>query len=226
MSLEEILKQLPIGDIAKQLDVDNSTAEAAISLALPALLGGMQANAQDEKGAASLAKALNDHKSTSKKKKVSVKEVDTKDGQKIVNNIFGKNTDAVVDKLGAVAEPAGGGIGDLIGKVLPILAPIVLTYLGSQLFNNKKEEEVQAQPVDAIGGLLGNLLGGGQQQSSGGGDLIGNLLGGLFGGGQQQSAPKASNSNPVGDIVGSLLGNGGGNLIGDVLGGLLGGGKR
>ena len=40
--------------LAAQLGVDPGTAESAVREALPALLGGMQANASDPAGAASL----------------------------------------------------------------------------------------------------------------------------------------------------------------------------
>ena len=45
--------------------VDEATAEQATRQAIPALLGGMQANAEDPAGAMSLAGALGDHPSDS-----------------------------------------------------------------------------------------------------------------------------------------------------------------
>ena len=46
MNLDDILGQLPIDQIAGQLGVDQQTARSAVDLALPALVGGLQANAQ------------------------------------------------------------------------------------------------------------------------------------------------------------------------------------
>jgi len=53
-----------IDQLARQLGVDKKVAEQAARQALPALLGGMQANAQDPGGAASLAKAVDEHDSS------------------------------------------------------------------------------------------------------------------------------------------------------------------
>ena len=61
---------------------------------------------------------------------VSVDQVDEADGSKAIAKIFGGND------TGQVASAlAGGGAGnsDLIKKLLPILAPIVLAYIGKQL---------------------------------------------------------------------------------------------
>ena len=69
---------------------------------------------------------------------VSVDQVDEADGREAVAKIFGGND------TGQVASAlAGGGAGnsDLIKKLLPILAPIVLAYIGKQL-----DEGVGAQP--------------------------------------------------------------------------------
>jgi hypothetical protein len=49
--------------LAAQLGVDEATAEQATRQAIPALLGGLQANAEDPAGAMSLAGALGDHPS-------------------------------------------------------------------------------------------------------------------------------------------------------------------
>ena len=54
---DEILQQIPMDQLASMLGVDEQTASAATQEALPALLGGLQANAADPDGAASLASA-------------------------------------------------------------------------------------------------------------------------------------------------------------------------
>ncbi|RAX28898.1 DUF937 domain-containing protein, partial [Enterococcus sp. HPCN18] len=83
-------------------------AESAVKTALPTLVGGLGANAQDPAGAASLESALQSHADTSLLDDgVDISKVDTADGQKIVSNIFGGNTDQVASALGGVG--GGGG---------------------------------------------------------------------------------------------------------------------
>jgi hypothetical protein len=62
-AVEDILADIPMDQLAAQLGVDEATAEQATRQAIPALLGGMQANAEDPAGAMSLAGALGDHPS-------------------------------------------------------------------------------------------------------------------------------------------------------------------
>ena len=77
--------------LARQLGVDEKTAEQAAREALPALVGGMEANAQDPAGAASLATALGEHDDTLLEGGVDLSQVNTDDGGKIVSNVFGAN---------------------------------------------------------------------------------------------------------------------------------------
>lgn len=200
-----LLEAIPVADIARQLGIDEDVAAQAVQQAIPAILGGMNANVQDG-GAASLEKALAAH---SGGVPTSLAAVDTADGEKIVKNVFGTNTTKVQEAV-AVAAPSSNVTQDLIAKLLPILAPIVISWLASQFLNKKSEpaaaEAAPASSGGGIGDLLGGLLGGGGGSSSGGG--VGDLLGGLLGGG------------------GSSSGGGSGDLLGGILGGLLGGGKR
>lgn len=190
-SLDDILGTLPIGDIAKKLGVDSATAEAAVKQALPALVGGLAANAEDG-GAASITKAVERHGSALVDGGVSLDDVDTDDGEKIVNNVFGAKKPEVVAALGSAKPAAAGGISpELIGKVLPILAPIVLSFLAKQFTPKTTGEATESAPTASggggIGDLLGGLLGGGGSGSGGGGglgDLLGGL-GGLLGGGKR-----------------------------------------
>ena len=69
--------------------MDEATAESATRQAIPALLGGLQANSEDPAGAASLAGALGDHSGDLLDGGVDLGQVDTGDGEKIVSNIFG-----------------------------------------------------------------------------------------------------------------------------------------
>ena len=178
---DEILADIPLTELAAQLGVDEATAEAATRQAIPALLGGLQANAADPAGAASLAGALGDHPSDLVDGGVNLEEVDTDDGQKIVGNIFGPNS-------GQVAQTLGNNLGQqsgLVQKLLPILAPIVLAYISKR--------------------LSGSSQGSGQ---GGGGDLLTDLLGSVLGGGRSQGGQPASGSGSILDMLGGLLGGG------------------
>jgi hypothetical protein len=200
--LDELLNEIPTQEIAAKLGADEGEVNNAIRTLVPALVGGLQHNvAADDIDSSNLESAVSAQAASGLLDGgVSVDQVDENEGDKIVANIFGGNDSNAV--ASALAGTGAGG-GDLIKRLLPILAPIVLAYIGKQL---SKGNAAPAQP---------------QAQASGGGgltDVLGSILGGAGGGG--------GGNNPLGSILGSVLGGGGqGNAIGEILGGLLGGKK-
>ena len=52
--MDDILQNLPIDQLAQELGADPQEVQQAAQTALPALLGGLQANAQDPAGASSI----------------------------------------------------------------------------------------------------------------------------------------------------------------------------
>ena len=124
-SYDEILGQVPIDQLASQLGVGSDEVRQATEHALPALLGGLHANASDPAGASSLLAALSDHQGPVN----GLDDVDEQDGRAIVGNIFGGSTDQVVNQLGGL----GGASGGLVQKLLPILAPIVMSWLANKM---------------------------------------------------------------------------------------------
>lgn len=176
--LDGLINSIPIDDIAKKLGIDPSTARAAIEVAVPAVVGGLQANASAG-GADSLKSAVQKHEGKSTK----LADIDEADGKKIVKNVFGGSTDDVVKAVAAKADEKDGvDFGAIVQQILPIIAPIVLAFLASQMAGGKKEETKAAEP--ATGGDIGSVLGGllGSQQGQ---DIVGGLLGGLLGGGKK-----------------------------------------
>ena len=189
-AVDDILADIPMDQLAARLGVDQATAEQAARQAIPALLGGMQANAQDPAGATSLAGALGDHPSDLIDGGVDLDQVDADDGEKIVGNVFGPNQDQVAQTLGG---NLGGQAGGLIKQLLPILAPIVLAYLSKRLLGQQ-----QGGGQDPLGSILGGGATGSNNPLT---DILGSLLGG--GGGAAQS-PGGS----ILDMLGGLLGAG------------------
>jgi hypothetical protein len=178
--IDGLLALIPVGDIAKKLGIPEDVAHGAVAQVIPTLLGGMAANAKNDSGAASLEKALAGHSSIFPQSAVS--DIDTDDGEKIVDNVFGSQKDDVV---AAVASTGDSNITqDIIAKILPIVAPIVIAWLASQFLGKKEAAPAAPSPEPAksggIGDLLGGLLGG-----SGGQDILGGMLGGLLGGGRR-----------------------------------------
>lgn len=214
-AVEEILSQIPMGQLAGRLGVDVATADRAVRQALPALLGGIQANTNDPGGAASFARAVRGHDPGLVEGGVDLGQVDEQDGEKIVGHVFGPRRDDVVSTLGGLGAPGadadgvdgaptgGGGAGggraleigkDLVAKLLPILAPIVMSWLARKLGSGGgATPDGGAGPAGGLGGVLGDLLGGvlggrgggaGRTGGSGGPDL-GSILGDLLGGGRR-----------------------------------------
>lgn len=179
---------------------------------LPALLGGLTRNAESRSGAESLLGALGQHQD-GLADDPSVDRIDTADGESVVDHVFGGNTDTIVNQLGGLG---GGASSSLVRRLLPILAPIVLSWLAKQL----------------TGGGGGASLP--QGADGGGASQPGGALG------QGQAAPRTDATQQGGidltsvlqDVLGSALGGatgqtrqrgGSGGILGDVLGGLLGG---
>lgn len=212
-----LLQQIPTDQIAQQVGASPEETQQAINTLVPTLLSGLEANAQDPSGEQALMEALQQHDGSLVEGGVDPSQIDVQDGEKIARHIFGANQDAVVDRLAV----AGGGSSSLLSKLLPILAPIVLSFIASQ--------------------VMKNMGGGAQTQQAGAGGMgggLGSILGSILGGSTSQPAqvPQQAQQGGLGDILGSILGGGqsqqtsqaqsSGGGLGDVLGGLLGGGQQ
>ncbi|MGN7978178.1 DUF937 domain-containing protein [Microbacterium sp. 22195] len=203
MDLDEILKQVPIDDIAEKFGVSTDVARQAVQEGSAAIVGGLAQNAATPAGSSAIEDALNRHGGFSGASKVD--DVDQADGGKILGHVFGDKQQEVTESL-TKSEKTAGGID--FGKLLPILAPIIM-------------------------GLIANAKGGSGASGGNGGGGLGSILGGLLGGGSSSSSePQAGGGGGLGDILGGLGGllgggsssgaQGGGNVIGDILGGLFG----
>lgn len=120
--------------------------EQLTKTALPTLLKTLQQNASSPDGAKSLDKAIDEHKDD----KVDdifgfLQNVDTKDGEKMLQHIFSGKKGAVESEL---AKKTGLN-NSQVSTMLTQLAPLVLGTLGNQ----KK----QGKQLD-LGGLLGSAI--------------------------------------------------------------------
>jgi hypothetical protein len=202
--LDDLFAQIPVAEIAGKLGADEGEVNNAIRTLVPALVGGVQQNVQsDDIDSSNLESAVTAQGASGLLDGgVQVDQVDQAAGDQMVAHIFGGNDSGQV--ASALAGTGVGG-GDLIKKLLPILTPIVLAYIGKQFAQKGAAAEPQAQ-ASGGGGL---------------GDILGSILGGATSGGGGAA------NNPLGSILGSVLGGGGGqgDAIGEILGGLLGGKK-
>ncbi|AKT52323.1 DUF937 domain-containing protein [Arsenicicoccus sp. oral taxon 190] len=201
-AVDEILQSLPVGQIAQELGARPEEVQRAAAAALPALLGGLQANATDPDGARSLTEALGQHDPGLVDGGVDLAQVDTRDGEAIAAHIFGDNQGQVAQQLGGLQ----GVGGPLVQRLIPILAPIVMSWLAKQVLGQA-----------GAGGSLGQAQGGGV-----GGSILSDALGSVLGRATGQAGMGSDQSVDRREAQGFDTGT----IIRDVLGGLLGGGRR
>ncbi|SHH94011.1 hypothetical protein SAMN05421866_4330 [Chryseobacterium oranimense] len=107
-----------------------------------------------------------------------------------------------------------------IDKIGPVLAMLAPVIMG-YIGKEKQQNNVGAGGLgDLLGGILGNASNQAQAQQS---NPLNDILGSVLDGGQSQSG-----GNPLNDILGSVLGGGGGQQqqgggLGSILGNILGG---
>ena len=197
--LDDLYNQIPVADIAAKLGADQGEVSQAIQTLVPTLLGTLHENVQaDDIDSTHLESAVvAEGQSDLLTGGVNVDQLDEGQGNQMIASLFGGND---TNQVASALSGAGAGGGDLIKRLLPMLAPIVLAYVGKQ--------------------FAAKNAGAGAQASGGGmGDILGSILGGAAGGGG------AAANNPLGSILGSVLGGGQGGAIGNILGGLLRGGR-
>ena len=186
--LEDLLSQIPTSDIASRLGVDEGEVNKAVQLLVPVLVGGLQENAQDPDHASNIESAADNHAASGLLDGgVSLDHVDEADGQQAIAKIFGGND---VTQVANALAGGGGGNSDLLKQLLPILAPIVLAYIGKQLGQKSAPAKEEASSGggalnDVLGSILGGMAGGNKSLGTVLGNALGakagDILGGLFG---------------------------------------------
>jgi hypothetical protein len=185
--LEDLLSQIPTSDIARKIGVDESEVNKAVQLLVPVLVGGLQENAQDPDHASNIESAADNHAASGLLDGgVSLDHVNEADGQQAIAKIFGGND---VTQVANALAGGGGGNSDLLKQLLPILAPIVLAYIGKQLGQKDEPAKQEASSGGALNDVLGSILGG----VAGGNKSLGTVLGNVLGA-------------KAGDILGGLFG--------------------
>lgn len=163
---------------ASAADVQN-----VLSSALPQLLSGAQAQANDAATAEGFLGALAQHSQDDTSDVTAfLQNVDTKDGEKIVSHLLGSQQTAATQ---AAAQRAGLSAGNT-AQILAMVAPLLMSLLGQQT-------QATQQNTAGISSLMGSLLGNVNTAS-----LITSLLGG--------TASSAQPAAPAGNLLGSLLG--------------------
>ena len=212
----ELMNDSSVKQIAKASGVKAKEAENVIGNAIPLLVQAMSDNAGTKEGAESLYGALGDHK-CDKSAADQLKNADTVDGDKIIGKILGENKQGVTD---ALAKQAGITRGNT-ASILALLAPVLLSLIGSQTSNNNTSSGGLSSLLslftdDDIGQdngttssnsgmgdigtalLMSALMGG--NSSSGSGNLLSSMLGG---------GNSSSGSGLGGALLSSMLGGGG-----------------
>lgn len=211
MNLMDILQgQLSddlVGQLSEHIGAEpQQTAQAANGI-FATLLGGLANNASSEGGLSALGAALDrDHDGSMLDDLAGMvggmlqgsgTSSQATNGLGMLNHILGDRQEAAAEQIG---QSSGLSAGQIM-KLLPVLAPIVMSVLG----------KTKSQGGLDLGSLAGVLMGGAEQaqQQNGMGDLLGNILGSVLGGGGQQ--PQSQQQQ-----------GGGGDLLSSVLGGLFG----
>lgn len=191
-----------LGQISEHIGAEPQQTAQATNSVFATLLGGLANNASSESGLSALGAALDrDHDGSMLDDIFGMvggmmqggdQSARATNGLGILGHILGDRQESAAQQIG---QSSGLSMGQVM-KLMPILAPIVMSVLGKAknsggldlgslagvLMGGAQQAQQQPGMGDLLGSVLGSVLGGGQQQQqSGGGDLLGSVLGGLFG---------------------------------------------
>ncbi len=194
--LNDLTKQLSGGNLAQMsqlLGSDEKKTGAAVSAALPLLMGALAKNSSRGNGAEDLNRALEDHDGSVLDDVGSfLGQADKGPGDGILGHLLGQRRGAAEQSL----SRASGMDKQSSGKLLAMLAPLVMAQLGKQ----KRQTGLDA---NGLAGLLGQERSNVEKQVGGKGmGLVESLL----------------DSDGDGDVDLSDIVKGGGGLLGKLFG--------
>lgn len=194
--LEELAGALggeTLGQLAGALGADNDAVSKGVAAALPAILGGLARNSRQPNGAQALNNALgNDHDGSILDSLGAVfggspwaQQQATRHGDRILGHVFGQARPQVEQQV----QRSSGLPSGIVQKLLPLLAPIVMGYIGRKLSgggdvaSSLQQERAQVQQNDGMFGAILDMLDGDDNNAGGGGlmDVAGDLLSGPAG---------------------------------------------
>ena len=192
-----------INNISNNTGVGEQKTTEVIGMGLPTLINAMQNNAASADGASGLLGALLGGKhngSILDNLSGFINGGDFSDGAKILGHVLGNNQSTVENSISQKTGVSSSNI----TKILMMLAPIVMGYLGKQAQNNNVSNSSD------LGGLLGGLLGG---NSNSGGSFGGSILtvldqnnDGKLDVSDAISAVTKKSSGGIGGLLGKLFG--------------------
>ncbi|WP_256644049.1 DUF937 domain-containing protein [Stenotrophomonas sp. 9(2022)] len=163
--------------VSQQLGLDSSQTTQAVGSALPLLLGAMGQNASEPQGAQSLLNALQRDHLGSGGGGFDLGGIlgavmggggsGATDGAGILGHVFGGQQPQAAELLGQKTGLDSG----TTGKLLAILAPIVMSFLAQRFAQQGNAGELSSalgQETQHAGGGLGSLLGGALDQDGDG----------------------------------------------------------
>lgn len=160
-TVREALGPDTMQQLSSALGADSATTSNAVSLALPALLGGLAHNAAQPEGAAALDDALKQHDGSILDNIGSMfggagGGALSGIGGAILGHIFGGRRGSVEDGVGK----ASGLDAAQVAKLMALLAPIVMGVLGRMKQTRGLDASHLPKVLHEGGGDLGSLLGG------------------------------------------------------------------
>ena len=205
--IDELGSQLQgdtLSKMSRQLGTDEATTQQAISMALPMLIGGLAREAETPTGAQSLNQALEEDHDGSLLDNVSTLFGPAASGAADVSVPRALNGAGILGHiLGGKKEPVQQGIGratgmnsQQVGRLLIMLAPLVMAYLGRRKRQlgagpNELNTQLRAERLEVerrapdLGSIFGSMFGGGGQDRPGIADDLAraapNILGKMFG---------------------------------------------
>jgi len=184
--------------ISKATGVSAEATRGVLDAALPLLLGGALGQSNNSGTSAGFANALTQHAaSNTSNVGAYMSGVDLKDGEKIVNHLFGENANEIITQI---AKKSGVKKAD-VKKVLSAAAPYLMSLLGKEV--GAQQQQQQANSAAGVAGIMGSLLGGG---GNGTASLLTGLLGASGGANANANANANASNNGSGGLTSLLMG--------------------
>ena len=225
--MSALLSDNSINSVSGKAGVSAGDTAGVLAAALPMLLNGANAQAQNADTAESFHVAVSEHAAKDPEK------VDLAEGEKIVEHLLGDD-EAAAEK--AIAKKTGLSKAQ-VALILAAAAPLLMNMLGGHTTSNNSTS------ANSTASLMSALLGGGNSASSGNGlsnalatAALGAVLSSALNG---NNKPQASNSSILGSVLSSAMGvkpqqqviqqpvsSGTSSLLGSLMGAALGGNSQ